>query len=175
MPVRARQPRFTALELSIVVVVLGVLAAIIVPQASTASPEDRRAELGRRLLDLRSQLALYKAQHDGRYPTDNGAATGSWDWAKMTGRTTADGKQADRTGSGVFGPYFTRPVLNPISDLADDRAAAVSGAPKSLVAGDLCPKPAGWVLDAAGQLFPLTCTGRRVYDERPSMLTTQAE
>lgn len=158
-------PRYTYLELLIVVVVLGVLAAIVVPQVSTASPEDRRAALGRILLDVRSQVALYKAQHNGRFPTADGTAATTWDWSKLTGRTDAAGHAVATAEGAAFGPYLSDTPTNPVSYLAPERATAVAYQAQALTAGDTCDSAAGWAIDGTGHFWALTGTGRRVYDE----------
>src|SRR5438067_4738754 len=62
---RLRQTRdaFTLIEILIVVIILGVLAAIIVPQFSSASHEARESTLKDCLRYLRTQMVVFKAQH----------------------------------------------------------------------------------------------------------------
>ena len=114
---------------------------------------------------MRSQVALYKAQHDGRLPTADGTPAGAWNWDKLTGRTDAAGRPIDTAAGPAFGPYLAYAVPNPLSALAGDRAVAVAYQPQGLTAGDACDTAAGWVVDGTGHFFALTRTGSRVYDE----------
>jgi general secretion pathway protein G len=59
---------FTLIEILIVVVILGILAAIVIPQFSDASTEANEANVRSQLQTLRGQLELYKVQHNDVYP-----------------------------------------------------------------------------------------------------------
>ena len=59
---------FTLIEILIVVVILGILAAIVIPQFSDASTQANNANLRSQLQTLRGQLELYKVQHADTYP-----------------------------------------------------------------------------------------------------------
>ena len=61
---------FTLVEIMIVVFILVILAAIVIPQFSTASNDTRDASALTNLKTLRMQLQLYKAEHNDNYPTD---------------------------------------------------------------------------------------------------------
>ena len=67
---------FTLIELLIVVVILGILAAIVIPQFSDASGDAKLNALKSNLAIVRSQLQLYKLQNDGQFPTQAGFAAG---------------------------------------------------------------------------------------------------
>ena len=54
---------FTMIEIMIVVMLLGILAAIAIPSFSNVSQETRTKALMSQLKTVRSQLSLYKAQH----------------------------------------------------------------------------------------------------------------
>ena len=59
-----RAPRgFTLVEILIVVIILGILAAIVIPQFTNASQNARESSLQSTLQTLRSQIQLYKLQH----------------------------------------------------------------------------------------------------------------
>ncbi|HQI28676.1 MAG TPA: type II secretion system protein, partial [Sedimentisphaerales bacterium] len=62
---------FTLVEILIVVVILGILAAIVIPQFTQASTEAKTNSLCSNLQTLRSQIELYKVQHNDTVPSAN--------------------------------------------------------------------------------------------------------
>src|SRR5439155_22548245 len=64
-----RRSAFTLVELLIVVIILGILAAVVIPQFSDASTDARVSSLTTNLATMRGQIELYKLQHGGTYPT----------------------------------------------------------------------------------------------------------
>ena len=56
---------FTLVEILIVVVILGILAAVVVPQFTSAADDANDATVRSQLQTLRSQVELYKAQQGG--------------------------------------------------------------------------------------------------------------
>ncbi len=60
---------FTLVEILIVVVILGILAAIVIPQFSNASSEAKLASLKSNLQSIRAQIQLYKIKNDDSSPT----------------------------------------------------------------------------------------------------------
>src|SRR3954466_1704550 len=80
---------FTLIEILIVVVILGILATIVVPQFSNASINAKENTLKDELRYLRTQIVVYKAQHHDvppGYPGGdrNASATGPDFIAQMT-------------------------------------------------------------------------------------------
>src|SRR4028119_2276784 len=71
---------FTLIEILIVVIILGILAAIVIPQFSSASTQARTSSRQTTVRALRSQVALYKLQHGDTLPD---LAT-SWDHLTKT-------------------------------------------------------------------------------------------
>ena len=101
---------FTLVEILIVVVILGILAAIVIPQFSQASEDARASSVQSNLQMVRSQIELYKIQHGGALP---GEVTATLQEA-MTGKTDLAGA-AD--ASGEFGPYMQEWPTNAINGL----------------------------------------------------------
>ena len=102
---------FTLVEILIVVIILGILAAIVIPQFSDASSDAKDSSLASNLRALRAQGELYKAEHGDVYPWED--ADGALDsddeiMRKLTTMTTVDG-EAD----GTLGPYMQSVPLNP--------------------------------------------------------------
>ena len=105
---------FTLVEILIVVIILGILAAIVIPQFTEASNDARESALVSDLQTVRSQLELYKVQHIERYPNldEDGAADTDNFVTRLTGRTDQDGKV---NTSGAFGPYLQKFPTNPFA------------------------------------------------------------
>jgi len=94
---------FTLIEVLIVVVILGILAAIVIPQFSNASDAARESTTRALLQTLRVQLELYKSQHEGVYPRLDQL------WNNLTEHTDALG---NIDAAGRFGPYLRKPPTN---------------------------------------------------------------
>jgi general secretion pathway protein G len=101
---------FTLVEILIVVVILGILAAIVIPQFTQASTEARESSLVSNLQTIRSQIELYKIQHNDLPPTDAASFE-----TQMIGFTYADRTTALAAGVGVFGPYLQKVPVNPFT------------------------------------------------------------
>ena len=67
---------FTLIEILIVVVILGILAAIIIPQFTDAAQDAGAASARSQLQTMRSQVELYRVQNNGAAPA--GDASGPW-------------------------------------------------------------------------------------------------
>ncbi len=65
---RMRNKGFTLVEILIVVVILGILAAIVVPQFTSASNEAVKGALQSQLQTISSQIELYRVRNSGAYP-----------------------------------------------------------------------------------------------------------
>jgi general secretion pathway protein G len=103
----------------IVVVILGILAAIVVPQWSNASQTTRQNTLREDLQNLRTQIGLFKAQHrevpPGYAPGNAGSPTEANWIAQMTQFTGEDCTSSPAFSSVFqFGPYLLRMPDNPV-------------------------------------------------------------
>jgi len=104
---------FTLVEILIVVVILGILAAIVVPQFTNASVEAQNSRLMQDLQSVRSQIELYKIQHMGTLPSGTAFTTA------MTGYTDQTGAAETAPGTGVYGPYLQKMPSNPYASITD--------------------------------------------------------
>ncbi|GAH59870.1 unnamed protein product, partial [marine sediment metagenome] len=66
---KAKKSGFTLVEILIVVVILGILAAIVIPQFTSASTEAKENSLKSDLHSMRSQISLYKIKNDDLPPS----------------------------------------------------------------------------------------------------------
>lgn len=71
---------FTLVEILIVVVILGILAAIVVPQFTSASTEAVKGAIQSQLQTIESQIELYRVRNNGEYPDlGNWTVNNGWD------------------------------------------------------------------------------------------------
>jgi prepilin-type N-terminal cleavage/methylation domain-containing protein len=67
---RTVRSAFTLIEILIVVVILGILAAIVIPQFTDASQEASESSVKSTMQTVRSQIELYRVKHGGVLPAD---------------------------------------------------------------------------------------------------------
>ncbi len=122
-----RNKGFTLVEILIVVIILGILAAIVIPQFTEASNEGRQSRVLSDLQTLRSQIELYKIQHKDALPP---SASSAEFWTALTTRTDADGN-----AGGDFGPYVQQPPVNPFAAGGSVVGIDAANAPDPAAAG----------------------------------------
>jgi general secretion pathway protein G len=149
---RTAKKGFTLVEILIVVIILGILAAIVIPQFTEASSEARVSNLMTNLQTIRSQLLLYKTQHLEHYPTND--ATGHTFEEQMTQFSDVTGDvSAAPSSSFPYGPYLQSVPANPISGsnavVVEDDAATGFAAPAA---------DAGWWFNSATGEFRANIT-----------------
>jgi general secretion pathway protein G len=113
---RSAKKGFTLVEILIVVIILGILAAIVIPQFTQASTEARISNLRTNLQTIRSQLLLYKTQHLENYP-DTDFVNQMTQYSDIAGTTTS----ATPSATTPFGPYLQSVPINPFSGVSDVR------------------------------------------------------
>lgn len=105
-----RRVGFTLIEVLIVVIVLGILAAVVIPQFTDASTDAKLSAMQSNLATIRTQLQLYKLQHDDNWPALATFVN------QMTLASKADGTTAAIGTSGYpYGPYLLSVPNNPYS------------------------------------------------------------
>jgi general secretion pathway protein G len=155
---------FTLVEILIVVIILGILAAIVIPQFTNASEDARKSSLTSQLQTLRSQVELYKLQHRDEWPTADGTLAGAWEWDRLTARTDEDGEAyvEGTSTTGPFGPYLQAKPKNSLSGRSDmlmHNAEVAYG--DTLAFGDT----EGWLITPSGKIFASNKEGSHVYHE----------
>ena len=75
---------FTLVEILIVVVILGILAAIVVPQYSNATESAKATATVDQLVKLRQAVSIYYYQNNSRFPSVT-AGNGTWGELKTGG------------------------------------------------------------------------------------------
>ena len=157
---------FTLVEVLLVVIILGILAALVVPVVADASQGSKASALKETLQRVRAQCRMYYAQHDGKapgYPAGGGPAMAETLMAQMAASTD----QAGNSGEGeafTLGPYIHRWPVNPVNGKADVTIIA-DGAELPNGPSD----GGGWIYQAATMTFRsdasgADATGRAYYD-----------
>jgi type II secretion system protein G len=103
---KARPNGFTLIEIMIVVIILGILAAIVIPQLDGVTTQARTSTVQSIVETVRSEVAVYKLQHGDALP-DLTANSGN-NWGLLTGTTSFNGA--------TFGPYLQTIPTNPLSN-----------------------------------------------------------
>lgn len=117
---------FTLIELMIVVSILGILAAIVLPHFQDYQRQAREAAIKDVLRTVRSQIELYKIQHNGLSPgyakMGAGAPTPA-DSAfvnQLIGTSALTGMASvSKVPAGIYvcGPYLDKLPVNPFNNL----------------------------------------------------------
>ncbi|MFH1884166.1 MAG: prepilin-type N-terminal cleavage/methylation domain-containing protein [Planctomycetota bacterium] len=105
---------FTLVEILIVVVILGILAAIVIPQFTEASTEAKLSALCTDLQTLRSQIELYKIQHNDVPPSFANFVAQMTTYSDINGITAAA-----KTAVFCYGPYIQKVPVNQFNNRLD--------------------------------------------------------
>ncbi len=116
-------------EMIIVVIIMGILAAVIIPQISTSTEDTKLNTLKTDLRALRRAVEIYYVQHNNVYPgakkTNDGSDTGTDNEAAAAFKdqlilyTQANGVKSDtKTPTAKYGPYVKGGALptNPYNE-----------------------------------------------------------
>lgn len=117
----SRNKAFTLVELLIVVVILGILAMIVLPRFSNASAMARASMLADDLRVMRTQLEVFKSQHNGQ-PAGyidgepiKGASEEAFRLAMTSASTAAFDFAEPGTAGFPYGPYLREIPTNPLN------------------------------------------------------------
>jgi general secretion pathway protein G len=139
---------FTLVEILIVVIILGILAAIVVPQFTSASEDAQISNTETQLSTIRNQVELYRVRNNAKYPeflTTLGDGWGDPD-AEIAGLP-------DPIGQGLRGgDYLKAEPINPRTrSIADTFSATLPARNGTKVIAGVAPGAAdlaGWIWDA---------------------------
>ncbi|MCA9279314.1 MAG: prepilin-type N-terminal cleavage/methylation domain-containing protein [Phycisphaeraceae bacterium] len=134
---RIRKNRaFSLIELVVVLVIIGVIAAIAIPRMSRGANNAGGVALRGDLQVLRSAIELYRAEHEGRLPTLASFVDQMTKYTKIDGTDANDAFDA-ATGR-IYGPYLTEIPTLPVG--TNKGLSAVEAAQSAT---------SGWVYDAS--------------------------
>ena len=153
-----RQSGFTLVEILIVVIILGIIAAIALPQFSSASARGRASMMADDLRIFRTQITIFKSQHRDVPPGYPGLDIGATPTeaaliAQLTQSTNdSGGTAAPGTAGYPFGPYLREIPVNPINSKSSVRIAADGGS--------MAPSDSdGWIYQPSNMLFKADSSG----------------
>jgi len=139
------------LEVLIVIIILGIIAAIAVPRISSASDNAKANALMGSLREVRSRLEVYGAEHGGKYPDSRFVA-------QMTQYTDEQGNvSAAADPKFPFGPYLHEVPANPFSKSTQIRFLLFAGQTFGASALDR-----GWTYNVATGEFAADLADSRV-------------
>jgi general secretion pathway protein G len=116
----ASRKGFTLVEILIVVIILGILAAIVIPQFTNASTDARKSNMASQDQTIKSQISLYMLQHNDTPPP------GATLFQYLTSYTTAAGALTTQGDVSPLGPYLQAVPINPLAPAADNTAVDIS-------------------------------------------------
>jgi general secretion pathway protein G len=130
---------FTLVEILIVVVILGILAAIVIPQFTNASQDAQRGNVVTQMQSLRNQIELFRVRNNGKNPVLVG--TGNAAFADLTATTNSYGRTQER--------YLRTPASNPRNGSTTVNTSAATGDAFRTACASADPTASG----AAGWLY----------------------
>ncbi len=129
---------FTLVEILIVVVILGILAAIVIPQFTRASEDAQVSNVESQLQTIRSQIELFRVRNNGQAPALG--TLGATGWGDPAGAAAAD--------RGLLGEEFLRtPPINPRTGTSNIVAGVLADSEVEAVAG----AADAWIYDSANR------------------------
>ncbi len=96
---------FTLVEILIIVLLLGILAMVVLPQFTDASDDARESAVKTDLQTIRAQIGLYRTEHRSKCPSKQLFVE------QMTSKTRPDGSLG-----GDLGPYLPGIPTNPYNN-----------------------------------------------------------
>lgn len=134
---------FTLVEILIVVVILGILAAIVIPQFTNASQEAQTGNVRSQLQTLRGQIELFRVRNNGSVPVIDGSTP----WSDMLAGTN---NNAGLGTTNSFGreqePYMRAAPTNPRNQQSTIEVVTGTVDPRATAAANVATATSpGWV------------------------------
>ena len=151
---------FTLVELMIVVTILGILAAIVLPEFQGHAAQSRVSAIKSSIHSVRCQIELYKMHHGNLNPgyISTMAAPTSVLANQFIGTSSSVGAAvASRTTAGVYlyGPYLMALPTNPFNNLSTIKLVPAGVTDFAAVADD----STGWLYQKETATFKINKSG----------------
>ncbi len=155
-----RKKGFTLIEVILVVTILGILAALVLPTFSDHASSAKEAAAKSDLMTIRSQIELYKLQHNGVAPGYVGGVAASVDVLALqfVGTSAVNGAASSSTiptNPFIYGPYLKKIPANPFNNLSTIAYVAQGTAFSAAVNGT----SSGWLYKKETGEFVINWTG----------------
>ena len=141
---------FTLIEILIVVIILGILAAIVIPRFANASKDAKRTSLASQLNAVRAQIQLFTIEHGDQRPANlNGN-----NWTDLINPSVYNGVNR--------GPYLPSIPVNPVNGFINIAVVGVDPAWGDPVVG----ANIGFVYNSNnGFMYGTSALGDKVFNE----------
>ena len=152
---------FTLIEVILVVTILGILAAVVLPTFSDQTAVAKEAAAKSNLMTIRSQIELYKLQHNGFPPGYlNSALTSDLNLleSQFIGTSAVTGQAIAGTVPSspfLYGPYLKKIPKNPFNNKSNIAIVLQATAFSSAVNGT----SSGWLYKRETGEFVINWTG----------------
>lgn len=134
-----RKKGFSLVELVIVVVIVGLLAAIAIPRFSRGAAGANESAVAGDLSVLRNAIEMYAAEHGGTYPAVGVLADSLTLYSDAAGNTNAT-----KSATYQYGPYILKiPTLKAGTHVGENGFEAVASTPAAETANSN-----GWLYNA---------------------------
>ena len=165
-----RRNGFSLVELVIVIVILGVIAAIAIPRISSGSKNAGDASLKANLSTLRNAVDWYYSEHNNSFPAakgDGAAAANSFAAfeSQLIQYSDATGKVSDTKSSAFpFGPYVRTAIPKlPVGAKSGNNKVYISSGSGPLAADT--SQDAGWCYNSTTGQIIANCGDSEVGNE----------
>lgn len=176
---------FTLIELLLVVIVIGIVAVVAIPQFTDTAVDAREATLRADLAAMRNAVELYYHQHNSNYPGEvdhtDGLGAPADRWASFMAQITQYSDRSGETSATLdrtnypYGPYLKSGIpANPLPE--EDASGTVVDDSIKVVASTVALSPdgasatSGWIFNSStGELIvnsdDTSSDGSTTYDE----------
>jgi type II secretory pathway pseudopilin PulG len=154
MTYKAKVPTgVSLLELVVVIVFMGLVAAVVIPRMSEGSTGTTHAGLSADLAVLRNAIDMYACEHSGTYPDADNFEVQVTQYTDISGATSPT-----KTATHIYGPYLRKISPLPVGSSKGNTAVAANsggnvGWKYNSATGDIRANTTGAEADAYGKLY----------------------